>query len=316
MSDLPLLWKGLIDPPDYPYFLEILSHFGIAYLIPRNTPFLTHSSDTNTPLASLLSALAPRVEYQDLKGSMNDTSVADLSCVTSGASLLDQKPLDDMRLFVPCRLTACKSDVIFKGVWEISNEHSGRTQGDMSDDEEVCVFDEESDEEDDGIRKTPEKLQSSDEKSKLKDTEIPPEASYVTFGRRFTCSFLPKTFFSRLTVQILRPHVWRLLYAWGDQRKELAGIVIEKTEKIEIHEHNAMNKVEARDGQYLATLRFDVEILPSGNCLQLLGRSSKFARQALLSHMNLLQDSLIEFLNTTKYCGQVSFFDSINRFFC
>jgi hypothetical protein len=255
-ADLPHLWKGLVEPEDYSFFLELLAYYGIAYTVPYNTSFLSSSSTLSSPRLTVASP----------------SEKAELTRPVSFSNLPSELNQDNIRIFVPCRMTAIKDDAILSAIW---NEDASDTDG-----KEI-------------ITKT---------------------------GRRFRCQFLPHVFFSRLIVQILRPHTWRLRYAWGDNRKELCGFVLEKSEKIEFFEKRTETndadsttgemtakeeKETPKSGVQFATLRFSVEILPVGNCLQLQGRGPAWASSALHSKMGILQNNLLELLKSSKYSSQV-----------
>lgn len=275
-ADLPHLWKGLVEPEDYSFFLELLAYYGIAYTVPYNTSFLSSSSALSSPRERVSSSAVEKAE---------------LTRPVSFSNLPAELNQDNIRIFVPCRMTAVKDDGMLNAIW---NEVTPDVEGEES------------------ITKT---------------------------GRRFRCQFLPHVFFSRLIVQILRPHTWKLRYAWGDHRKELCGFVLEKMEKIEFPDkrtdileergsamdisNSSGEKEIPKYGVHFATLRFSVEILPVGNCLQLLGRGPSWAAAALHSKMSILQNNLLELLKSSKYSSQVflslshtfHFFHLLTRFF-
>jgi hypothetical protein len=342
VRDLPHLWKGKVELEDYPYLVEILCHFGIAYVIPRHVPFMPllhtegdgekhHEKVTRNSGIPFMSLLVEHINSYE-----NEAAPSALLSSVGLRSGSFQNNYDDLSLFVPSRLITARSDTILKTMWEFhAVDNECKTSEDISD-EEVCVFDAEEDDENDAH--SPEEtsihlipsgpIEKDSKMNKItqmnKSLEAVPndKENCITIGRRFKCRFLPHSFFSRLTVQILRPHVWRMLYAWGDQRREMCGFVIDKMEKIDDSSKSSVENVEEEDydkkiitemtntiitidNSKFGLLRFIVEILPGTHCFQLLGRAPRSAAAALQSNLNLLQDNLLEFLKNNKFSNEV-----------
>jgi len=128
----------------------------------------------------------------------------------------------------------------------------------------------------------------------LDDGDSKGKNNLVTIGRRICTSFLPRSFFSRFTVRIMRPHVWALSLAWCDDRQHLAGAIIERVASVRL------NKVlrEAR-------MVFMLEILPVSNRLQLLGRAPSWLLPDLYTSIALLQNDLIDVLKSSRFDRQM-----------
>ena len=92
-ADLPHLWKGLVEPEDYSFFLELLSFYGIAYTVPYNTSFL--SSAATTPPSVTAAPLPEKAE---------------LTRPVSFSNLPSELNPDNIRIFVPCRMTTAKDE--------------------------------------------------------------------------------------------------------------------------------------------------------------------------------------------------------------
>eukprot|EP00009_Paramoeba_aestuarina_P007347 CAMPEP_0201517496 /NCGR_PEP_ID=MMETSP0161_2-20130828/8583_1 /ASSEMBLY_ACC=CAM_ASM_000251 /TAXON_ID=180227 /ORGANISM="Neoparamoeba aestuarina, Strain SoJaBio B1-5/56/2" /LENGTH=499 /DNA_ID=CAMNT_0047915009 /DNA_START=202 /DNA_END=1698 /DNA_ORIENTATION=+ len=128
--DLPHLWKGTVDREDYPPLLQLLSHFGIAYVIPHDVPFMANNYNWMEGEQFFKDVGGDEEEGErDREGERDTQSYLSYSCLERSG---------EMRLFIPSRLTKGRDDALLRRLWDMDAALGERleTEHDFSDDEE------------------------------------------------------------------------------------------------------------------------------------------------------------------------------------